>query len=274
MSPSVSIATLPATQPSRILAHYGFGKDGYRPFAVLDFGVVVGATLPGTVVSAGEGTVKLKCSGGIMLTYAGLEQISVRPGETIGAGDSLGFAKGFVTLRAGHGSRALDPVALLWPEMSRFTAEAGAVEKEREAIVRQMAREETRPAHNSDELEPLFREVARETGLDPELLKAVVAVESNFDPGAVSPMGALGLMQLMPETAKSLGVSDPFDPVQNVRAGTKYLRSMLDRFGDIELALAAYNAGPEAVVKHKGVPPYKETQEYIRKVFTIVKNGN
>ncbi|WP_243174921.1 transglycosylase SLT domain-containing protein [Desulfofundulus sp. TPOSR] len=261
-----------AARPSRVLAHYGFGEDGYRPFAVLDFGTAVGAALPGTVVAAGEGTVKLECSGRTVLTYAGLERISVRPGETIGAGGPLGLAKGPVTLRAERGGRALDPVALLWPEMSRFTAEAGVVEKEREAIIRRAVREETRPVRNPAELEPLFREAAGEAGLDPELLKAVAAVESNFDPGAVSSKGALGLMQLMPETAESLGVSDPFDPAQNVRAGARYLRGLLDRFGNLELALAAYNAGPGTVERNGGIPP--ETREYVRKVLNVLESGN
>lgn len=262
-----------ATRPSRVLAHYGFGEDGYRPFAVLDFGTAVGAALPGTVVAAGEGTVKLECPGGTVLTYAGLERISVRPGETIGAGDPLGLTKGPVTLRAERGGRALDPVALLWPEMSRFAAEAGVVEKEREAIVKRVVREKTHPVRDPGELEPLFREAAGEAGLDPELLKAVAAVESNFDPGAVSPKGALGLMQLMPETAESLGVSDPFDPAQNVRAGARYLRDLLDRFGNLELALAAYNAGPGAVEKHRGVPPFTETREYVEKVLSIFRRA-
>lgn len=102
-----------ATRPSRVLTHYGFGKDSYRPFAVLDFGMVVGSMLPGTVVSAGEGTVKLECFGGTVLIYASLERIFVRPGETIGANDPLGIVKCPVTLQAEHGSRALDPVALL-----------------------------------------------------------------------------------------------------------------------------------------------------------------
>jgi soluble lytic murein transglycosylase-like protein len=108
---------------------------------------------------------------------------------------------------------------------------------------------------------------AEEASLDPALVAAVAAVESGFNPRAVSPAGAVGVMQLMPGTAAELGVSDPFDPAQNVRAGARYLRNLLDRFGKLELALAAYNAGPGAVERYGGIPPYRETVEYVKKVL-------
>ncbi len=113
---------------------------------------------------------------------------------------------------------------------------------------------------------------ARQHRVQPALVKAVIAVESNFDATAVSKKGAQGLMQLMPETAVRLGVEDPFQPTQNVRGGTIYLRSMLDRYGDMERALAAYNAGPSAVDRHGGVPPYPETQDYVARVLTYYRH--
>jgi soluble lytic murein transglycosylase-like protein len=108
--------------------------------------------------------------------------------------------------------------------------------------------------------------------LDQKLVRSVIEVESCFDAYAVSRVGAKGLMQLMPATAKELGVSEPFNARQNIRGGTSYLRKMMNKFdGDIELALAAYNAGPTAVKKYKGIPPYKETQSYVKRIMKKFK---
>jgi len=121
------------------------------------------------------------------------------------------------------------------------------------------------PRH--DGYDTLIAQQARAHALDPALVKAVIAAESNFDPRATSRAGAQGLMQLMPRTASSLGVSDPYSPRQNVAGGVRYLREMLDRYGDARRALAAYNAGPEAVDRYRGVPPFRETQRYVSRVL-------
>ncbi len=109
---------------------------------------------------------------------------------------------------------------------------------------------------------------ARAADLQPWLLVAVVRAESNFDPMAVSRAGATGLTQLMPSTAADRGVTNVFDPEQNLEAGAGYLRAMLDRFDSLTLALAAYNAGPTTVERYEGIPPYRETRNYVRKITT------
>ena len=115
--------------------------------------------------------------------------------------------------------------------------------------------------------DPFIERVAAENGLDPTLIKAVALVESGFNPSAVSSKGAKGIMQFMPSTARRYGLKNLHDPYESLRAGARHLRDLLDEFGgDQTLAIAAYNAGPEAVRRHGGVPAYRETQEYVRKV--------
>lgn len=134
----------------------------------------------------------------------------------------------------------------------------------------------TRPASrpSAQAYDDLIQIHAARQNLRPELVRAVIQVESGFDPRALSPKGAMGLMQLMPATARSLGVHDPWNPAQNIRGGTAYLRQLLDRYegredGE-ELALAAYNAGPGAVERYgTRVPPYRETRAYVQKVGAV-----
>lgn len=119
----------------------------------------------------------------------------------------------------------------------------------------------------NSELQPIIQEAAKKYNLPSTLLLSVIKQESNFNINAVSPSGARGLMQLMPATARSLGVENIDDPQENIMGGAKYLRKMLDQFGSLDLALAAYNAGPGNVNKYNGIPPFKETQNYVAKIL-------
>jgi soluble lytic murein transglycosylase-like protein len=126
--------------------------------------------------------------------------------------------------------------------------------------------------------DPIIQEHASQQGVRADLVRAVIQVESAFNPRAVSPKGAMGLMQLMPATVKQFGVIDPFNPAENIRAGVTYLRQLLDKYSNnVQLALAAYNAGPSAVDRYGAqIPPYKETRNYVTKITGMqgtVRNG-
>jgi hypothetical protein len=124
------------------------------------------------------------------------------------------------------------------------------------------------------QLVPLIERHSLAQNLDPKLVRALIQAESGYNQRALSNKGAMGLMQLMPMTAKLLRVSDPWSAEENVRGGTAYLRQLLDRFqGRLEWAVAAYNAGPGAVERHRGIPPYRETREYVRRVLALYQGG-
>lgn len=127
---------------------------------------------------------------------------------------------------------------------------------------------------DSKSLDEIYAEAAQTYGVSEELLKAMTKQESNFDPNATSRSGAQGLMQLMPATARSLGVTDAYDPYQNIMGGAKYIRKMLDQYnGDVSLALAAYNAGSNNVDKYGGIPPFTETRNYVAKITGYLNEG-
>jgi soluble lytic murein transglycosylase-like protein len=164
-------------------------------------------------------------------------------------------------------------------------ARTAAAEVSGEVAARPLAGQQTQPVPTAAEANPNYRNISRgrsisaaeldalidaaaaKHGVDANLVRALIKVESNFNPRARSNKGAMGLMQLMPATARALKVSDPYDPAQNVEGGVRHLRGLMDDHnGDVELSLAAYNAGAGAVQRYNGVPPYKETRNYVRRI--------
>lgn len=130
-------------------------------------------------------------------------------------------------------------------------------------------------ASGVSQYEPIIDRYAAANGLPPSLVRAVIKTESDGNPRSVSRAGAMGLMQLMPDNVREAGIDDPFDPEQNIAAGSKQLAGLLDEFhGNLDLALAGYNAGPGNVMKYGGVPPFPETQDYIKKVRAAMTDGN
>ncbi len=160
-------------------------------------------------------------------------------------------------------------------EVLRLQVQGGAVEVAAQDVLA-IEPEDSYPAPQGPALNvpysDVIRQAAQRHGVDQDLIAAVIAAESNFDPRAVSRKFARGLMQLLPETASRFAVANIFDPAQNVDAGTRYLKELLDRYHqDLPRALAAYNAGPDRVERYRGVPPYSETRSYVRRVTQNLK---
>jgi Transglycosylase SLT domain len=163
-------------------------------------------------------------------------------------------------------------------ERVRLTVDGGLIDRPADSIL-SMEREDVFPQNPPDPpptgpFAILIRAAAERHGVDEKLIARVIAVESNFNPRASSRKQALGLMQLLPRTAARFSVADVFDPAQNIEAGTRYLKELLDRYsGSLPLALAAYNAGPEMVERYRGVPPFPETRKYVRQITAGLAQG-
>jgi Transglycosylase SLT domain len=161
----------------------------------------------------------------------------------------------------------------------RLTMDGGTVEVAASEVVA-IESEEVFPANPpapsiTGPYSKLIRRAAEKHGVDGALIERVIAAESNFNPRAVSRKDAFGLMQLLPETAARYSVGDIFDPAQNIDAGTRYLKALLEQYdGNLSLALAAYNAGPQTVERYGGIPPFPETQSYVRRITTALEKAN
>ncbi len=197
--------------------------------------------------------------------------------ETVPALESASVSALVVCLAAGDaaasqtralGERLGEIAAKARPVLLRAGQRLNAFFKRQNALLARVTPRKPTPAINK-----LVASISRKHGLDPHLVHAIIRVESAYDPKAVSRAGAQGLMQLMPATQDYLRVKNPFDPAQNISGGVRFMKMMLRRFGDTELALAAYNAGPTAVKKYAGIPPYKETRRYVKKVLGVWKRN-
>jgi soluble lytic murein transglycosylase-like protein len=154
-----------------------------------------------------------------------------------------------------------------------FTNAPTSSSQEFKLFLRESRKKSSRSWYYRNKYDDLISDASERFGVSFPLLKAIIKAESDFDPQAVSKKGAMGLMQIMPQNFKLLGLKDPFDPSQNINAGTRYFKQLYDRFnGKLALSLAAYNAGPTAVDRYKTIPPYEETEEYVRRVLKFYYN--
>jgi len=207
-----------------------------------------------------------RCGIGIMVfagklcSYDG--RIYLRNGN-IFDGDIYFSSNGVVGVRILNGNLEFDPVKI---DKILFNEKPDSINKE--FIKKLRKRSDLIKKSEENGYEILIEDIAHEYGVDHLLIKAIMKVESNFNMYAISKKGARGLMQIMPKTAKKLGIKDIFDPHENLKGGIKYLKEMLEKFeGDLLLALAAYNAGPLVVERYKNIPPYSETRKYVREVL-------
>jgi soluble lytic murein transglycosylase-like protein len=169
-------------------------------------------------------------------------------------------------LSAPHAAKIGAHGKLLSPRIMLSSIVGGSPEPTVDVAINSFDAVEARHAYDD-----IIDEAAKKYAMDPRMIKAVMQAESAFNAMAVSPVGALGLMQLMPDVAEELGVTDPLDPRQNIMAGSKYLKRLLDSHdGNVRLALASYNAGPGNVAKYRAIPPFKETRNYVKKVTALL----
>lgn len=301
----ISKPVFPVNGIYKIINYYGFSSS-YVDFTELkteDDAVL--SIFSGVVTAVDDNSITVS-SYNIDITYSDVTA-ALKQDDVVEAGEFIGANDGSLKISGKRQDVPFDVLGTFFPETSIMSALAEedkinkeairqkrlALEKQKkeqeeqkkrqeaaEEAVKEAARnQETAPVFLSasgtaqvSSYDDLFQKAGEKYDVDPKLIKAVAYHESRFNPNAVSRKGAMGIMQLMPGTAEMLGVNDPFDPEQNIDGGTRYLKGLLDAYdGNLELTLAGYNAGPYNVKKYQGVPPYRETQDFIKAVLITYK---
>ncbi len=271
---------------SRIISQFGFSQNGFQPYTAFEVHGDVFAVTDGNL-NVNDKSITLQ-SGSIKIVYENVNPFL--SDGFVNAGKKIGQADGIVNLYMYWRDVPTDFLFYFFPDRSKIIINGKSEEKEKEKFIESQKQKQNQDNNQSNtagsssnlqslqellrtEYDKIFDEAGKETNIDPLFLKAVAYVESGLNPNARSPKGAAGIMQIMPETAQALGVKNVYDPEENIKAGAKYLRMMADMFNNnMELTLAAYNAGPQAVKQYNGIPPYEETQKVVQAVVNTYEN--
>ncbi|MGH2331097.1 lytic transglycosylase domain-containing protein [Thermoanaerobacter mathranii] len=271
---------------SKIISQFGFSQNGFQPYTVFEVHGDVLAAVDGNL-SVNDKSIILQ-SNDLKIVYENV--VPSLTNNFVNAGEKIGQADGTVNLYLYWRDVPTDFLFYFFPDKSKMVMNGKIEEKEKEKFIENQKEKQSKNNNQSNttstssnllsyhellktRYDSIFDEAGKETNIDPLFLKAVAYVESGLNPGATSPKGAAGIMQIMPETAQKLGVKNIYDPEENIKAGAKYLRMMSDMFNNnMELTLAAYNAGPQAVKQYNGIPPYEETQKFVQAVMNTYEN--
>lgn len=271
---------------SKIISQFGFSQNGFQPYTVFEVHGDVLAAVDGNL-SVNDKNIILQ-SNDMKIVYENV--VPSLTNNFVNAGEKIGQADGTVNLYLYWRDVPTDFLFYFFPNRSKMVINGKLEEKEKEKFIENQKEKQSKNNNQSNtastssnllsyhellktRYDSIFDEAGKETNIDPLFLKAVAYVESGLNPNAKSSKGAAGIMQIMPETAQNLGVKNVYDPEENIKAGAKYLRMMADTFNNnMELTLAAYNAGPQAVKQYDGIPPYEETQKFVQVVMNVYKN--